>query len=70
MLDFDDMVLPKGKTIESIARSSIEKIAEIGSSNSRFSTVCVAGMKQVVANPEVREAWAEREGSQTAPARG
>lgn len=66
MLDFEHMVLPAGKTVDSVISESIEAIAEAGSRNARFSTVSFAGMKQIIANPDVEKAWESRQKNQSA----
>lgn len=69
MLDFEHMLLPAGTTVESVIKESSEAVARIGSNNARFSTVSVAGMTQVITNPDVELAWQQRkkEASTSAP---
>lgn len=60
MLSFEEMVLPKGKSLEAVIKESREEIAKIGASNAPFTFVRIRGKRFVEANPEVRDAWERR----------
>lgn len=60
MLGFEEMVLPKGMSVEAVIAKSKAEIAKIGASNSRFSFVRIQGKRFVEPNPIVRAAWERR----------